>query len=116
MDGILAKLLEKHFQVKVRRHLKLLPNTWFFKASERSLAGIPDVILCVNGMFIALELKRSLKSKATPLQLYCLELINKSKGIGIVATPENWDKIYGVLKIISEGGAYDRNDLGTVAG
>lgn len=91
----------------------MLPNLWFFKASERSLAGIPDFILCVNGIFVALELKRDTKSKASRLQQYNLEIINKSGGLGLVVNPDNWVKVLGVLKKLSEGGSYDRNELGT---
>jgi len=86
---------------------------WFFKASERSLAGIPDMILCVNGIFVALELKRDSKSKASRLQEHTLEMINKSGGLGIVVRPDNFEKVITVIKTLSEGGKYDRNDLGT---
>ena len=101
--------------MKVRKHLKMLPNLWFFKASERSLAGIPDFILCVNGIFVALELKRESKSKISRLQSHNLELINKSGGLGIVVNPDNWVKILAVLKTLSEGGSYDRDELGASA-
>jgi hypothetical protein len=97
----------------VRKRLKELPNLWFFKASERSLAGIPDLILCLNGMFVGLELKRDEKSKASRLQSHTLELINKSGGIGLVVHPGNFAKVLNVLKILSEGGRYDRTNMGS---
>lgn len=97
----------------MRKHLKQIPGLWFFKASERTLAGIPDFIICVNGIFVALELKRDDKSKATKLQEYTLEQINKVGGLGLVVRPDNFDKVMEVLKTIAKGGKYDRNDMGS---
>lgn len=71
------------------------------------------MILCVNGIFVALELKRDSKSKATRLQEHTLQMINKCGGLGLVVRPDNFEKIIGVIKTLSEGGKYDRNDLGT---
>jgi len=71
------------------------------------------MILCVNGIFVALELKRDSKSKASRLQEHTLEMINKSGGLGIVVRPDNFEKVITVIKTLSEGGKYDRNDLGT---
>ena len=105
--------LEKVFQTRVRKYLKTLPNTWFFKASERSLGGIPDFILCVNGIFVALELKRDSKAKTSKLQGYTIERINEAGGLAVVTSPENWAKVFGVLKTLSEGGKYDRTILGS---
>lgn len=64
---------------------------------------------------MALELKKDSKSKASRLQLHNLELINKAGGLGLIVNPDNWVKVLGVLKKLSEGGSYDRNDLGTSA-
>ena len=104
--------LERAFQLKVRKALKQLERVWFFKASERSLAGSPDFILCVNGMFVALELKRDEKAKASRLQAHTLQEINESGGIGVVVHPGNWAKVFCVLKTLAGGGHYDRNELG----
>lgn len=97
--------------MKVRKALKELPNVWFFKASERTLAGIPDFILCINGIFVGLELKRSSKVKASRLQAHTLSLINGAGGIGIVASPDNWNKVLEALKGMAQRGICDRNEL-----
>lgn len=99
------------FQARVRKRLKELPNLWFFKASERSLAGIPDLILCINGIFVGLELKRDEKAKASRLQSHTLELINRAGGLGVVVHPGNFAKVLGTLKVLSEGGKYDRTNV-----
>lgn len=46
-------------------------------------SGIPDIIACINGRFIGIEVKYG-KNKASILQAYKLAQINKSGGIGIV--------------------------------
>lgn len=91
-------LLEKNFQRRVQKQLKLLPKTWFCKISDRAKSGIPDIIACINGTFVAMELKRSEKEKATPLQLYTLEQIHNAFGYSKVVTPGNWDEILEELR------------------
>lgn len=97
----LKKPLEKHFQKKVIAHLKSMPNTWYFKASERSLRGIPDIIACVNGIFVAMELKRDALNKASPLQQFTIDQIIRAKGCAWVVSPENWDKTKEALKALA---------------
>lgn len=69
--------------------------------------------MCVSGIFVAMELKRDEKSKASQLQAHTLGLINKSGGFGLVVHPGNWEKVLGVIKTLSEGGKYDRANMGT---
>lgn len=95
--------LESRFQKKVLSYLNELPNTYCFKKEAAAIRGIPDIIACVNGMFVALELKRSNKHKATELQAYTIELINSSKGFATVCNPENFDQV----KIVLEGMAFN---------
>lgn len=82
-------------------HLKALPNTWVVKVQQVGIRGTPDILMCVNGMFVALELKRSISEEPDQLQQHNLNAINKAKGIGLTACPENWKDIYGVLKTLS---------------
>jgi hypothetical protein len=90
----------------VLRDLKTLNSTWFCKISDRSKKGIPDVILCVNGNFVAMELKRSNKEKATPLQKHTLDEIYQSGGCAWEVNPENWDVMLECLKQL----AGEKND------
>jgi hypothetical protein len=97
--------LEKVFQAKVVKKLKTLPNTWFEKIADRSKNGIPDILMCVSGVFVALELKRSDKEKATPLQKHTLERITKAGGCTRVVNPENWDEVFEELQRWADPGA-----------
>jgi Holliday junction resolvase len=47
-------------------------------------AGVPDIIACINGKFVAIEVKRS-DGVVSPLQQYNIEEIHKSGGEAFVA-------------------------------
>lgn len=50
-------------------------------------AGLPDIIGCYRGQFIAIEVKRpSTREKVTPAQKHAIETIRKNRGHAFVAT------------------------------
>lgn len=51
------KLTEAKLTADTQKYLKMQKDTWFYKASDRYTSGIPDIIACVNGKFVAIELK-----------------------------------------------------------
>lgn len=92
---------ETRFKNKVRRDLEELERTWICKIQQVAKRGDPDFILCVNGQFVALELKKDGKEKPDPLQYHKLEKIIIAGGLAYVAHPQNWKKIYETLKRFS---------------
>ena len=58
-------------------------------------AGVPDIIACVKGRFIAIEVKRPGK-KPEPIQEAFLESINKKGGLAFWA--DNLDKVKTIIK------------------
>ena len=76
---------EKAIQNKIVQYLKQQPNTWFFKThgGMYQVAGIPDILLCYNGHFVALEIKRP-GEKPTNLQEKVLRDIKEVGGIAAV--------------------------------
>lgn len=40
-------------------YLDTQPDVYYEKISDRYKKGVPDIIACVNGIFVALELKRA---------------------------------------------------------
>jgi len=58
-------------------------------------AGVPDIIACVKGRFIAIEVKRPGK-KPEPIQEAFLESINKKGGIAFWT--DNLDKVKNIIK------------------
>ncbi len=95
----MSKKPETVFKERVLPLLRSLPHSWWFKTQMIAIRGIPDVIGCLNGTFVALELKRGDdKGKLAPLQGYILRKITAAGGLALECTPENWEEIFGVLK------------------
>lgn len=74
---------EKDLQTKILKDLKTkFPHGYFRKISDKSLSHIPDIIGCINGRFIGIELKMEGK-KPRPGQEMELLRITASSGIGV---------------------------------
>lgn len=90
---------EKQFQQKVIKYLNSLDNTWFFKVwgggFQRS--GIPDLICCIKGNFLAIELKGD-SGKPTALQEMNIRKINEAGGIGVILYPKDFKNFKKLVK------------------
>lgn len=75
---------EHNFQTKV---IKFLKSEGYYVVNNLGSAcqrrGISDLTACVKGRFIAIELKLYY-NKPSPLQIYNIEAVTKSGGIGIL--------------------------------
>jgi len=74
---------ESQLTRKVVAILKKMPGLWFYKAQDKWTSGIPDIIGCIKGQFIAIELK-SKKGKVTKLQAHVLGKIREAGGVALV--------------------------------
>jgi hypothetical protein len=81
---------ETRFKTRVIDFLKSLPDCWFTKIQQVAIRGTPDIICCLNGYFIALELKSSLTADISALQSHNLKEITRAGGISLVCCPETW--------------------------
>lgn len=100
----MAQKPETLFAKKVDEDLKVLGGVWF-NIQQASINGTPDRLGCLNGVFVALELKVQ-NNDATRLQDFYLAQIKKHKGFSATVNPKNWDNILFQLKIIKHGGDY----------
>ena len=75
------------------------PMGWYIKiwGGGFQKSGIPDLLMCVNGIFIAAELKSSV-GKPTDLQRKNIEMINRGGGIGLVVYPEGFEQFKEIIK------------------
>lgn len=100
---------ESQFERKFLNRIRRLKNVYVPpKTSPGSIHGIPDRFCCVNGRFVSLEFKRSLKdalakSPRHSLQSYTLEDISYAGGYARVVYPENSQLIYEQIKGIADG-------------
>ena len=70
---------------KIREYLKTVPECFFWKehGGQYGTAGIPDIIVCHKGRFIALEAKVG-HNKPTKLQAATIAAIRKAGGVAAV--------------------------------
>lgn len=77
-------ITEAKFQRQVVNYLTK-QGIYFIKTVLCNRRGIPDLIMCINGKFIAIELKSPMrKAKATPLQIHEINRIQKAGGLAFV--------------------------------
>lgn len=95
---------EKKFENKIKNFISTLPHSWHYKhhATGFGRAGIPDIIACINGRFVAIEVKAS-KGKASPLQERNIKLINEAGGYGCIVKPDDFEELQSILIKISKG-------------
>jgi len=76
-----AIMLEKNIVAAIMRYLKTVPHcfSWKTHGGMYGTAGMPDIILCLNGRFVALEVKTP-TGKLTMLQESTLKRIKDAKG------------------------------------
>jgi Holliday junction resolvase len=68
---------------------------YFWKASDKFRAGVPDIVGVYAGRFMAIEMKIDYNSP-TPLQIHELMEIIKNEGYGAVVTYNNKNKKWWV--------------------
>jgi len=76
---------ESDITKSILKYLKTLPRCFFWKehGGIYGTSGIPDIIVCIDGRFIALEVKTQ-KGKTTPLQNVAIRKIRSSGGFAFV--------------------------------
>ena len=82
---------EKAFENKIKQYLKS-QNIWHVKffANRMTKVGVPDILACVNGHFVAIEVKAA-NGKPSEIQLWNIEKIKESGGIAMVLYPNQFN-------------------------
>ncbi len=84
--------------------LKTLRNSWWESIQQVAISGTPDILLCMRGKFVALELKKDEHTEPEELQKFKLSEIKKHGGIALVVHPKNWQIIKQKLQQLDQGG------------
>jgi hypothetical protein len=79
--------LESKITKSIMAYLKKR-GVWFFKVAGGPMQqrGVPDIICCVTGSFVALEVKRPGVGRLTDLQALTIERIRDAGGVAEVVT------------------------------
>ncbi|MDR1628541.1 MAG: VRR-NUC domain-containing protein [Oscillospiraceae bacterium] len=90
-------MLEKTIANKILKFLKTLPSCFAWKnhGDLFSQAGIPDIICCIGGKFVAFEIKTS-TGKLSKLQEITIEKIKNAGGLAFKVT--SLDEVKKILK------------------
>lgn len=90
---------EKHLENRIKKHLKSV-GAYFIKywgGGHFTRSGVPDILACVNGKFIGIEVKSS-KGVVSELQKHHLREIERAGGIAMVVRPENYSEFEEVIR------------------
>ena len=100
----MAQTPEKRVKTKVESILKNEGAYYFFPATHGyGRSGVPDIIACVNGRFLAIECKAG-GNKPTALQVREIENIRLAGGVAVVANEENWDEVRLLVRELKGAG------------
>jgi hypothetical protein len=86
----MGKQQETAFKEKFLPRLKSIPYVWALKTQEMAKSGVPDILACVGGLFVAIELKTE-TGEVSKLQEYNLDGIVRCGGYSLVVTPETYE-------------------------
>ena len=96
------KVLESWVKKKVVDHLKSLGVYYFFPvASGWMSSGVPDIVCCIKGKFVAIECKAG-KNKTTAIQDKNINAIRSNEGIAMVINEDNLEFMRMVIHEIIE--------------
>lgn len=88
---------EKTTTNQILKYLKSLPECFCFKqhGGLYGTSGIPDIIVCYKGKFVAFEVKTE-KGKLSKLQEITIEKIQKANGMAFKVT--SLEEVKEILK------------------
>lgn len=88
---------EKRFENKIKDYLKERGcyRVKYFGCSY-SEAGTPDILACVKGYFLAIEVKAQ-TGKPSELQLAKIDAIRKAGGFAYVVYPSGWERLKDII-------------------
>lgn len=92
---------ETKFRSVFVKKLKEIPHSFWESIQQKTINGTPDIIGCVRGMFVALELKASKNSKVSDLQAFKIEKIKVAFGFARVVSPENAEEVLKEIRCLN---------------
>jgi len=96
----MAKGPESLVKKKVVEILKQRGAYYFYPVTGGyGASGVPDIVACVNGRFLGIEVKADAKKRGpTALQQKNLRQINETGGVGVVIDANNLDELSEVME------------------
>jgi len=94
-------MLEKDIVNQIMKYLKALPECFYWKqhGGQFGTSGLPDIICCINGRFVAFEVKQP-SGRLTKLQEVTIRRINEAKGVACKVT--SLEEVKNIINKITE--------------
>ena len=94
---------EKRFEEKIKSLLEE-NGAWYVKffANRNTPSGIPDILACVGGEFLGIEVK-SQNGHPSALQIHHIEQIRKAGGCAFVVYPSGFDQLVNIVERLKRG-------------
>lgn len=91
---------EKTLETKIKTLIKA-EGGWCVKffANAYTQKGVPDILACVNGYFLAVEVKAD-KGRVSPLQLRTIEELKKAGGTALVVKPKDLEDLKKIISFL----------------
>ena len=92
---------EKNFENKIKKFLES-EGCWFVKffANAYTKSGIPDLLVCCNSYFVAVEVKAP-NGRPSELQKYNIKRINDVQGYGVILYPDQFDDFKEMIQALN---------------
>ena len=89
---------EKIFETRVKRYIES-QGGWQVKffANKYTKVGVPDILSCINGYFVAVEVKAD-NGIPSELQLHTIKLIRDAGGFAFVLYPSGYELFKDFVK------------------
>lgn len=97
-------ILEKPFELKIRKYLESRGH-WVVKyfAYGYAKSGIPELLACVNGRFVAIEVKGD-GDYISPVEEFTLCRIINSGGVSMVVRSQDFETFCRCIEEIEQKG------------
>lgn len=89
---------EKSYENKIKKFIESVGGWWVkFHGNAFTRDGVPDLLCCVNGKFLAIEVKGD-GGEPSELQLHEIEEIKKAGGVALVSYPDDFDELKELIR------------------
>lgn len=101
---------EKTFENKIKKFLDAHGAFYVkFFANAYTKSGIPDILCCINGYFVGVEVKAQ-NGKPSEIQLFNIKKINDAGGFAFVLYPSAFDAFKTFVENL-EHDRYNRDEI-----
>ena len=104
-------MTEKAFETKIKKYIEYIGG-WEVKffANSYTKAGIPDVLACISGRFVGIEVKAQ-NGRPSELQLYNINKIREAGGVAYVVYPSAWEDLKIILNEVLKGKNIEQGEV-----